>query len=86
MKLKSTSHFDRRLAKRIKGRRDLQQKVNKKLVLLQDNPSSPSLKKHRLKGERAIEHAIFIEENLRIVFQVDNDTILLTDIITHDEY
>jgi plasmid maintenance system killer protein len=37
---------------------------------------------HKLKGERAQEYAIWIEQNLRITLQIKDGLILLTDIIT----
>lgn len=86
MELSSTPHFDRRLAKRIRKNPQLKKKVGKQLKLLKNDVQNPSLKTHRLKGKRTQEYAVSIERNLRITFQMIEDTILLTDIITHDEY
>jgi mRNA-degrading endonuclease YafQ of YafQ-DinJ toxin-antitoxin module len=86
MKLRSTPHFDRRLSKRLNKNPQLKKKVNKQLKLLKKNIKHPSLKIHRLEGKRIHEFSIWIEGNLRITFQIIKDTILLTDIITHDEY
>jgi len=86
MKLSSTPHFDRRLAKRIKKNSKLKRKISQQLKLLIEDVNNPSLRLHRLKGKRAQEYAIWIEEDIRITFQVINNTILLTDIIRHDEY
>ena len=86
MKLKTTSHFDKRLSSKIRKNTSLKNKINKKLKLLVQNVNHPSLDTHKLKGERARERAIWIESNLRIVFLEFNNTILLTDIITHYEY
>lgn len=86
MILSSTSHFDRRLAKKIRKNLRLKNKVGKQLNLLKEDVGNPSLKIHRLKGKRAQEYAIWIEGDIRITFQITRGSILLTDIITHDEY
>ncbi|PIR62059.1 MAG: hypothetical protein COY81_04495 [Candidatus Pacebacteria bacterium CG_4_10_14_0_8_um_filter_43_12] len=86
MKLVYSDHFKTRLKKRVVKNRLLTQKVGKQLKLLLSNMKHPSLKIHKLKGTRAKEYAIWIEGDLRITFVLLEDTMLLTDIITHDEY
>lgn len=86
MKLVSTSHFDKKLSKKIKENTVLKKKISQRLKLLTSDMASPVLKTHKLKGKRSEEYAITIEGNLRIVFQIVKDTILLTDLINHDEY
>ena len=86
MKLKSTSYFDKRLAKRLRKNAQLKKQVDKQLKLLMGDPRYPALKLQKLEGKRVQEFAIWIEGNLRITFQIIKDTIVLTDIITHDEY
>jgi len=86
MRLVSTSRFDKRLKIRIKKNPQLKKKISKQLNLLLRDPKHPSLKTHKLEGKRAQEFTIWVEGNLRITFQVIKDVILLTDIITHDEY
>ncbi len=86
MRLARTSHFDKKLSKRIKTNIVLKKKVSERLKLLITDTWNPKLKTHKLKGERSEEYAITIEGNLRIVFEIIKDTILLTDVINHDEY
>lgn len=86
MNLESTAYFDKKLSKRIRRNSQLKKKVNKQLKLLVANPNHPSLKIHKLEGKRAQEFTIWIEGNLRITFHIIKNSILLTDIITHDEY
>lgn len=86
MRLQSTSRFDRRLKKKLKNNNHLKKQVGKQLKKLQTNPKHTSLKLHKLEGKRAREYSIYIENNLRITFQIIDDVVLLTDIITHDEY
>jgi len=86
VKLVSTSHFDRNLSKKIRRNLRLNNKVIKQLSLLKKNPKHPSLKLHKLSGKRTEEFSFWIEGNLRIIFQIYKDTIILTDVLTHDEY
>lgn len=86
MKLNYSDHFEKRLKKRIEKNPQLKQKVGKQLKLLVQNIHHPSLKTHKLKGSRKTEYAIWVEGDLRITFVVIEGGLLLTDIITHDEY
>ena len=86
MKLSYSDYFRKRLKKRIDKNSQLKQKVSKQLKLLVQNIHHPSLKIHKLKGTRKTEYAIWLEGDLRITFVVIEEGLLLTDIITHDEY
>jgi len=86
MKLLHSQHFRKRLAKRVYQNQKLKKKISKQLKYLRSSLTHPSLKTHRLKGVRAQEYAIWIEGNIRITFILIDDEIILTDIITHDEY
>ncbi|HTK03865.1 MAG TPA: plasmid stabilization protein [Alphaproteobacteria bacterium] len=86
MEIRTTSHFDKNLSKKLKSNFQLKNKVNKQVGLLQQNLRHPSLKLHKLNGERAQEYSFWIEGNLRITFMIVDHVILFTDIITHDEY
>ena len=86
MKLVYTDHFKKRLKKRLSKNPPLKQKVSKQLKLLLSDMRHPSLKTHKLKGVRSTENAIWIEGDIRITFVIVEDLILLTDVVTHDEY
>ncbi len=86
MKLHYSNHFKKRLKKHIKQNPLIRNKISKQLQLLQKDILYPSLKTHKLKGERLEQYAIWIEGNIRVTFVLTDDIILLTDIITHDEY
>lgn len=86
MSLIYSNHFLRRLKRRTKKNQQLKQKVGRQLNLLLNDENHPALRRHRLKGERASQQAIDIESNLRITFIKRDNNIILTDIITHDEY
>lgn len=86
MKIETTTHFDKNLSKKLKKNPQLKSKIKKQVELLKANLRHPSLKLHKLTGERAEEYSFWIEGNLRITFMIIDDVILFTDILTHDEY
>ena len=86
MKILYTNHFKRRLKKRVKNNPVLKQKIAKQVGLFQQNQLHPSLKLHKLRGERIDQFSLWIEGNLRITFIPANGDIVFTDILTHDEY
>jgi addiction module RelE/StbE family toxin len=86
MNLSYTDYFKKRLKKKFEKNSKLKGKVSKQLRFLQSDIHHPSLKTHKLKGDRKSEYAIWIEGDVRITFVVIKDGLLLTDIISHDEY
>lgn len=86
MILETTPHFDKNLVKKIKKNPKIAAKIKKQIGFLLQDLQHPSLKTHKLSGARKDQHSIWIEGNLRITFNIDKDTILLVDLITHDEY
>ncbi|HEV8574233.1 MAG TPA: hypothetical protein VGR43_05935 [Dehalococcoidia bacterium] len=67
----------RRLPKRIRL------ETYEKLVLLQSDPSHPSLRVKRIKGTRAL-WEMSVTMNYRITFQVEGETVILRRNGTHD--
>lgn len=86
MDIRTTSHFDKSISKRLKNNHQLKAKIKKQIELLTLNLKHPSLKLHKLQGKRAQEYSFWIEGNVRITFMIIDTVILFTDIITHDEY
>ncbi len=86
MRIQTTAHFDKNLSKKLKRNSQLKSKIKKQVDLLEANLRHPSLKLHKLTGERAQEYLFWIEGNLRITFVIVDNAVLFTDIITHDEY
>lgn len=86
MKVVLTERFKKRVTKRVKKNSELERKIVKQIQLLRQNPHHPSLKLHKLEGERRLEYAVWVEGNLRLTCQIDGEVIVLTDLITHDEY
>ena len=62
---------------------DLKERVKKALVLLESNPSHPSLGHKKMAGQEDI-FEIRISENYRITYQRIQDTAYLRKIGTHD--
>ncbi|PIZ65973.1 hypothetical protein CO051_06600 [Candidatus Roizmanbacteria bacterium CG_4_9_14_0_2_um_filter_39_13] len=86
MKLTYSNHFKKRLKKQLKQNPQIRSKIHRQLLFLQTDTRHPSLKMHKLKGERLDQFAIWIEGNIRITFIIVDGVALLTDIIRHDEY
>ena len=69
----------------------LNENIEKALKLLAENPFSPQLETHKLKGKLAGSWACSVEYDLRIVFDFvkseskKEDDIFLIEIGTHDE-
>ncbi len=62
---------------------DLKERVKKALVLLESNPSHPSLGHKKMSGQEDI-FEIRVSENYRITYQRIQDTAYLRKIGTHD--
>ena len=86
MEIRTASHFDKNLAKKINRNPQLKNSIRKQVNLLKENLRHPSLKLHKLSGKRAHEYSFWVEGNLRITFILIDKVILFTDVITHDEY
>jgi len=86
MEIRTTLHFDKAIAKKVKKNPQLKPKIKKQIRLLKKDLRHPSLKLHKLSGKRAEEYSFWIEGNLRITFMFVGGGILFTDMITHDEY
>lgn len=86
MDIQTTAYFDKNLARRLKKNPQLREKVKKQVTFLKEDLRHPSLKLHKLTGNRSQEYSFWIEGNLRITFVIIDNVILFTDIITHDQY
>ena len=79
--------YKKAINKYLQFREDILEAVKK----LKENPFSPALKTHKLKGELEGSYACSVEYNLRIVFNLVTNSItqqkeiLLIDIGTHEE-
>ncbi|MEK7525896.1 MAG: type II toxin-antitoxin system RelE/ParE family toxin [Patescibacteria group bacterium] len=86
MEFRSTPLFDKNLSKKLKKNPQLREKIKKQVDFLKTNFRHPSLKLHKLTGNRSEEYSIWIEGNLRITFKFKGNVVLFTDLVTHDQY
>ena len=75
-----------RKLKQIKGKQPaLYKKIQKQLRLFKLNPKHPSLRTHKLKGNLANTWSISIEDDVRMIYSVENHEAIFIDLGTHDE-
>lgn len=86
MKLVYLPVFVKKLKRKTNNNQILKAKLGKQISLLLQNIQHPSLKVHKLKGKRKEDYSFWVENDLRIIFKIIEDTIIFTDLITHDEY
>lgn len=87
MKLLKNDDYKRKERKFFKKRPHLIDKYGEVLEKLKNDPFDPSLKTHKLKGELSEFHSCSLTYEYRIicVFLIQNETIVLVDIGSHDE-
>jgi mRNA-degrading endonuclease YafQ of YafQ-DinJ toxin-antitoxin module len=80
--------YKKKLVKFIKKHPDLKEKYFKTIKLLENNPFYPSLRLHKLKGDKKDFFSISINMQYRIIidFIVIDNVILLLDIGNHEIY
>ena len=86
MKLIKDENYQRKERKFFKKQPQLLDKYAEVLNKLKTNPFDPSLKTHKLKGELGEFQACSLTYEYRIVctFLIQNETIVLVDIGSHD--
>ena len=83
-KIDFSNPFKKSFKKIVTKNADIAFVVIQKLFLLYQDINHPSLKLHKLKGELSNYYAISIEYDLRIIFEIDGDKIILINIGSHD--
>ena len=79
----ATPRFQKRLATFLSRHPDLSAAVDEVMVLIQQNPASPSLRTHALKGAFAGCCACRLSRDYRIVFVLEPDGVIFIDVDTH---
>ena len=85
------SSFERAFRRRTRRNPALRKRILDTLTTLVENPFTPSLRTHRLRGQLEGLWACWVEYDCRIVFTFEadpaggDDAIVLIDIGTHDE-
>lgn len=85
MKIEFSSSYRKVFKKLISKNPDIVFLVFNKLLVLSENINHPSLRLHKLKGNLKDFHSISVENNIRIILELKEDSILLINIGTHDE-
>lgn len=85
MKIDFDQKFKRKLKKINKTDKETYQKFLVKLELLQTKPSHISLRLHKIGGKKIESWSISATRKVRVLFVMQKDGILLTDIGSHDE-
>lgn len=82
-----TDSYLRRARKFAKRHPDLLRQYEKTLMLLEQNPTHPSLGLHRLSGNLGGLYSVSINRSYRISleFMIEKDTIIPVSVGTHDE-
>lgn len=86
MKIEFTSKFLKSYKKLVSRRPEVAVSVLQKVLLFSQQPNSPSLGLHKLKGGLKDTWAFSIENDLRIIVDLKNlDKVLFIDIGPHDQ-
>ena len=91
MKIVWSSGFKRSFKKIVRKSPQLKDRVTEVLILLADDPFTPSLKSHRLGGRLAGLWSCSVAYDCRVIFSLSEDEeileifILLVNIGSHDE-
>ena len=86
MKLDFTNSFKRKTKKLFQKDPQVRTDFIKQFSLFQKNQKHPSLKLHKLKGERLGQYAIWIKGDLRALGVKEKDKFIFFDLVTHYEY
>ena len=91
MKIVWSSGFKRSFKKIVRKNPQLKDRITEVLILLADDPFTPSLKSHRLGGKLAGLWSCSVAYDCRVIFSLSEDEeileifILLVNIGSHDE-
>ena len=76
-------NFDKNLKRLVKNNLKLKVKIRKQINILSTDPKHPSLRLHKLSGEN--NWSISVTNDIRIIFTIEKNRVLLNRIGTHDE-
>ena len=85
MQIQFSEEVDHELKKIKQKDQLLTKRIEKQLVLFQENPRHPSLRLHKLSGELSELWSISISKSIRMVYIQDEDIAYFVDIGSHDE-
>lgn len=85
MQIKYHHQFIKSYKKRIRCYSSLAQKFQSRLKIFMNDPTNPILKNHRLTGDLKGYWSFSVTGDVRIIYRVENDELLLYDIGTHNQ-
>lgn len=86
-KISHTDSFDKKVLKFFKKHQDIFDRFQKTVILLSENPFHPSLRLHKLQGNKSNYYSVSITMSYRIIldFIIIDEEIILIDIGSHDD-
>ncbi len=85
MTIKYSKRFFKNFKSRIASSKALNKKAQERITLFANNPHSPLLKDHSLKGNKTGLRSFSITGDIRIIYQLESETIYFLDIGTHNQ-
>lgn len=86
MNFELTDSFEKKSHKLCLKDSRLRSALAKQFKIFSQDPRHPSLRLHKLQGDRSIQFAIWIQKDLRaLAIKIQNKYIFF-DLVTHDEY
>lgn len=79
------STFRKHFKKRITPFPFLVEKFKERFNLLLNDPTSPFLRNHRLKGQKSEYYSFSVSGDIRVIYQIKNHSIYLFDIGSHNQ-
>lgn len=85
MRISTHSQFKKNYKRRIKSNEKLCQRFSTRLALLMRDSTDPRLRVHKLTGELVLFYAFSVTGDIRCIFRVNGDEIILYDIGSHNQ-
>lgn len=83
MKLRLTKSFEQEYKKTVKGNNVLKERIDKQLIILQQNINHPSLRLHKLGSSRY--WSISVDKSIRVLLIIEKDYLAIYHIGKHEE-
>jgi len=84
MRIDYHQNFSKHYKKRIANNPSLNARFTERLILFESNPQNPLLRNHRLVGKKE-NYWFSITGDIRVVYRLENNRVLLYDIGTHNQ-
>lgn len=85
MTIKYHRTFKKHFRARIAPNPQLAVRFEERLLMKLQTPNNPLLYDHQLKGKKASYRAFAVTGDIRVVYKIDNNVLLLYDIGTHNQ-